>query len=32
MSPFFDGGFKGALTLFILEMSIVAAELDSRAL
>jgi len=26
VSPFFDGGFKGALTLFILEMGIVAAE------
>ena len=26
VSPFFDGGFKGALTLFILEMGIVAAQ------
>jgi hypothetical protein len=26
VAPFFDGGFKGALTLFILEMGIVAAE------
>ncbi len=26
ISPFFEGGFKGALTLFILEMGIVAAE------
>jgi hypothetical protein len=26
VSPFFDSGFKGALTLFLLEMGIVAAE------
>ena len=26
VAPFFDGGFKGALMLFILEMGIVAAE------
>ncbi|MGE0640712.1 MAG: sodium-dependent bicarbonate transport family permease [Thermoanaerobaculia bacterium] len=26
IAPFFDGGFKGALTLFLLEMGIVAAE------
>jgi len=26
VAPFFDGGFKGALTLFILEMGIVAAD------
>lgn len=26
ISPFFDNGFKGALTLFILEMGILAAE------
>lgn len=26
VAPFFDGGFKGALTLFLLEMGMVAAE------
>ena len=26
VAPFFDGGFKGALTLFLLEMGIVAAD------
>jgi hypothetical protein len=26
VSPFFDGGFKGALTIFLLEMGIVAAD------
>ena len=26
VAPFFEGGFKGALTLFILEMGLVAAE------
>ncbi|MEN9508125.1 MAG: hypothetical protein RLZZ621_688 [Gemmatimonadota bacterium] len=26
VSPFFDGGFKGALTLFLLEMGIVAGD------